>query len=83
MAKMNTRNKVANSHPPNHMAAPRDVGAPPPNAASMAAPVQQRPPPPASISMANQGQMQHHHANPDGSQPGSTDDVSGMFHQLS
>ncbi len=83
MAKMNTRNKVANSHPPNHMAAPRDVGAPPPNATPMAAPVQQRPPPPTSINMANQGQMQHHHANPDGSQPGGTDDVSGMFHQLS
>ena len=82
MAKMNTRNKAANSHLPNPMAAPRAVGAPPPNATPMAAPVQQRPPP-TSISMANQGQMQHHHANPDGSQPGSTDDVSGMFNQLS
>ena len=82
MAKMNTRKTVANSHTPNHMAGPRDVVAPPPSTTPMTAPGLQRPPP-TNISLAGQAQLHHHHANPDGSQPGSTDDVSGMFHQLS
>lgn len=46
MAKMNTRKTVTNSHTPNHMAGPRDVGAPPPSTTPMTAPGQQRPPQP-------------------------------------
>ena len=81
MAKMNTR-KHAPSHPPNHMAGQRDMGGPPPTANPMTAPVQR--PPPTNVSMtAGAGQLHHHHANPDGSTSGSTDDVSGMFHHLS
>ena len=79
---MSTRKNVASSHAPTQMAGPRDVGAPPPSTTPMPAPAQQRPPP-TNISMAGQASLHHHHANPDGSQPGSTDDVSGMFHQLS
>lgn len=82
MAKINTRKTVSTSHPPNHMASPRDVGPAPASANPMAAPVQQRPAP-SNISMAGSAQLHHHHAHPDGSQPGGTDDVSGMFHQLS
>ncbi len=78
--KMTTRKSGAASHPPNHKAGPRDVGAV--DANPMVAPVQQRPAP-SNISMAGQAQLHHHHAHPDGSQPGSKDDVSGMFHHLS
>jgi len=81
MAKINTRKNVATSNPPSsHMAGPRDVGAPPPSTNPMASSEPQRPPP--NISMAGPTQLHHHHAHPDGSQPGA-DDVSGMFHQLS
>ena len=79
MAKINTRKNVSTNHPTNTMAAPRD--APQTNSTHMAASMQQRAPPP-SINMAGSAQLQHHHhAHPDGSQPGA-DDVSGMFHQL-
>ena len=79
MAKINTRKNAA--HTNNHLAGPRDVGGQPSSANSMAAPVQRQPP--ANISMAGPTQLHHHHAHPDGSTTGSTDDVSGMFHQLS
>ena len=79
MAKINTRKN--GTHTNNHLAGPRDVGGQAPSANPMAAPVQ-RPPPP-NISMAGPAQLHHHHAHPDGSTTGSTDDVSGMFHQLS
>lgn len=82
MAKMSTRKTVSASHPPNPLAGPRDLGAPA-GTNPMAAPVQQRPAP-GNISMAGPAQLHHHHAHPDGSQPGGgTDDVSGMFHHLS
>ena len=78
MAKINTRK---NANPTNnHLAGPRDVGGQA-STNPMAAPVQR--PPPANISMAGPAQLHHHHAHPDGSATGSTDDVSGMFHQLS
>lgn len=78
---MNTRKTTAASHPPsNQMAHPRDMGVPPPNTNPMAATVPQRPPP--NLGMASSAHLHHHHAHPDGSQPG-TDDVSGMFHHLS
>ena len=79
MAKINTRK---NANPTsNHLAGPRDVGGQTTSTNPMAAPVQR--PPPANISMAGPAQLHHHHAHPDGSATGSTDDVSGMFHQLS
>ncbi len=82
MAKINTRKNVSTTHPPNHMAGPREVGVPQASPNPMTPSVQQRPPP-SNIGMANAAQLQHHHhAHADGSQP-SRDDVSGMFHQLS
>lgn len=83
MAKINTRKNVTPSHPPsNHMAGPREAGVPPPASTHTLPPsVPQRPS--QSIGMPSQTQVQqHHHAHPDGSQPG-VDDVSGMFHRLS
>lgn len=79
MAKINTRKNA--SHTNNHLAGPRDVGGQPPSTNPMAAPIQR--PPPTNISMAGPAQLHHHHAHPDGSATGNTDDVSGMFHQLS
>lgn len=87
MAKINTRKSLSASRPPSQVAGPRDVGVPQPSSNQVPASVQQRPPPP-SVNMPGgpppgSGQLQHHHhAHPDGSQP-STDNVSGMFHQLS
>jgi len=78
MAKISTRKNVAPNHTPsNHMAGPRDMGLPPPSTNAMAPSLPQRAPP--NISMAGSTQLHHHHARPDGSQPGA-DDVSGMFH---
>lgn len=80
MAKINNRKHVQASHP-THMAGPTGgpggaAGvAPGPN--PMAAPAQR--PQPSNISMGGP-QLHHHHAHPDGSVPGSTEDVSGMFH---
>ena len=76
MAKINNRKQVAPNHP-NHMAGPGGPGVPSSN--PMAAPGQR--PPPSTMSMAGP-QLHHHHAHPDGSASGSTDDVSGMFHQM-
>ena len=81
MAKLTTRKNVTVNHSSTHMAGPREVGAPT-SANQMPAPVQQRPAP-ANISMAGPAQLHHHHAHPDGSQPGGPDEVSGMYHQMS
>ena len=85
MAKINTRKTASTSHPPNHMAGPRETGVPQPSTNSIATSIQQRPPT-THLGMAGPAQahqqQHHHHAHPDGSQPG-PDDVSGMFHQLS
>ena len=74
MAKINNRKQGA-GHTPNHMAGP---GGPPgiPGANAMAAPVQR--PQPTTMSMGGP-QLHHHHAHPDGTPAGGTDDV-GMFH---
>ena len=85
MAKINNRKQVQASHP-THLAGPGGSGGPggpggaagvAPGANPMAAPTQR--PQPSTISMGGP-QLHHHHAHPDGSVPGSTEDVSGMFH---
>lgn len=48
-----------------------------PGPTPMAAPVQ-RPRQPSSMIMGS-SQTHHHHAHPDGSAPGGSDEVSGMF----
>lgn len=81
-AKMNTRKSVSASNTPsNHLAGPRDVAVPTTNRNPLATSVQHQRPTPANISMAGSSQLHHHHANPDGSQPG-PEDVSGMFHRI-
>ena len=79
MAKINNRKQVQASHP-THLAGPGGPGGAAgvaPGANPMAAPTQR--PQPSTISMGGP-QLHHHHAHPDGSVPGSTEDVSGMFH---
>lgn len=76
MAKINNRKQVQASHP-THMAGPGGAAGVAPGPNPMAAPTQR--PPPSTISMGGP-QLHHHHAHPDGSVPGSTEDVSGMFH---
>ena len=74
-AKINNRKVQASQ--PTPLTGPGGAGGPtgvPPSANSMAAP-SQRPQVPT-------GQLHHHHAHPDGSTTGSTDDVSGMFHPM-
>ncbi|KAL6718869.1 hypothetical protein ACLMJK_003103 [Lecanora helva] len=84
MAKINTRKTASSSHPPNHMAAPRETGIPPSSTNSMATPVPQRPPP-THVNMGAAPQLQpqhHHHAHPDGSHAGMDDvKVNGDFDQ--
>lgn len=76
MAKMTTRKAQANTHGA-HMAGPGGPGAPGvPNSAALAGP-----PRPSNMGMGGP-QMHHHHDHPGGPQGGS-DDVSGMFHQMS
>ncbi|KAL9118311.1 MAG: hypothetical protein Q9187_005146 [Circinaria calcarea] len=78
--KLNSRKHVA-QHPPAHMAGPGVPGVPPgvPSSNPMAAPVQRQQP--SNMGMGGP-QLHHHHAHPDGSVSGGTDDVSGMFHQM-
>ncbi|KAL8923882.1 MAG: hypothetical protein Q9172_002935 [Xanthocarpia lactea] len=82
-AKIQTRKQVQAPHP-SHLAGPGGPGggptgvAPSPN--PIAAPVQ-RPQQPSSMIMGS-SQAHHHHAHPDGSAPGGSDEVSGMFQQM-
>lgn len=81
MNKINTRKTTA---PPsqNSLAGPREIGAPA-GPSPMPAPLQQRAPPNTNdAGLAAAAHMHHHHAHPDGGTPGSTGDVSGMFHHL-
>lgn len=74
-AKMTTRKAQANTHGA-HMAGPGGPGAPGvSNSAALAAP-------PRQSNMMGGPQMHHHHDHPGGPQGGS-EDVSGMFHQMS
>lgn len=83
MNKISTR-KTAAPSTRSPVAAPRDIVGP--TAPSpMAAPMQQRaaPPPAASannLKIAGAAHLHHHNAHPDGSTPGSTDDIHGMYH---
>ena len=80
-AKMHNRKTTIASHAPsNHMAGPRDVGGPPPNRNPEAISVTQRPPP--NLCISSSAHLHHYHAHPNGSHPG-TDNISGMFHELS
>lgn len=78
--KLNSRKHVA-QHPPAHMAGPGGPGIPPgvPSSNPMATPVPRQQP--SNMGMGGP-QLHHHHAHPDGSVSGGTDDVSGMFHQM-
>ncbi|MCJ1352792.1 MAG: hypothetical protein MMC33_002776 [Icmadophila ericetorum] len=77
MAKINNRKHVAQQHPPTpHMAGPgAPTGVP---GANPMAPVQRQP---SNMGMGGP-QLHHHHAHPDGTTSGGTDDVSGMFHHM-
>lgn len=83
-AKINTRKQ----HPSNlPLSGPGGPGAPTgvaPSQTPMAAPVQRAAQQQPSSSMNNMGssQLHHHHAHPDGSAPGGSDEVSGMFHHM-